>query len=203
MGYIQVSLPEHFYCLVRKEFITNGKETGYIKAICFGARSVASRSLGFWVLLENGAQYGPLPIHALSWKECDKQPLDHLELWDCFGENVSAHLFEFLREISGWTKLKDDKWYSFSYICTFDWVGNGFSSEPTQIKTAHLLKLDDGNFALQPNNRCMWHDPSFTDTKLDAKLSLHVQTEAFSSESNNWLVKDDSWNYDLTENKPR
>ena len=36
------------------------------------------------------------------------------------------------------------------------------SEIPHEHKCAHIIALDDGNFAAQPNNRCIWDIPSFT-----------------------------------------
>jgi hypothetical protein len=36
------------------------------------------------------------------------------------------------------------------------------SEIPHEHKCAHIIALDDGNYAAQPNNRCIWDIPSFT-----------------------------------------
>ena len=36
------------------------------------------------------------------------------------------------------------------------------SEIPHEHKCAHILALDDGNYAAQPNNRIIWDIPSFT-----------------------------------------
>ena len=51
--------------------------------------------------------------------------------------------------------------YLGNYLATIDFYNNGYSDEPTQHKHLHLIKLINGNFALQPNNRCRVMDKSF------------------------------------------
>ena len=41
-------------------------------------------------------------------------------------------------------------------------VDTDHSEIPHEHKCAHILALDDGNYAAQPNNRCIWDIPSFT-----------------------------------------
>ena len=55
------------------------------------------------------------------------------------------------------------------------------SEIPHEHKCAHIIALDDGNFAAQPNNRCIWDIPSFT--VKDNIPDWKVQT-------NEWNVED-------------
>jgi hypothetical protein len=49
------------------------------------------------------------------------------------------------------------------YVCTFDFLNNGFSEFPEQHKHLHFIKLEDGNYALMPNNRVKVRHQSFTE----------------------------------------
>ena len=73
---------------------------------------------------------------------------------------------------------------------TFDWHSNPYSEEPTQYKAAHLLKLDDGNFALQPNNRLEWKDMSFTTHPFPEKPDWKVDDKDWMCESvsDRWVM---------------
>ena len=55
------------------------------------------------------------------------------------------------------------------------------SEIPHEHKCAHIIALDDGNYAAQPNNRCIWDLPSFT--VKDSTPDWKVQT-------NEWNVED-------------
>ena len=64
---------------------------------------------------------------------------------------------------------KDKKWHPGKYLFTVDFahpesniLDTDHSEIPHEHKCAHIIALDDGNFAAQPNNRCIWDLPSFT-----------------------------------------
>ena len=55
------------------------------------------------------------------------------------------------------------------YLFTLDWhapddntINLGFSTNPGQHKCGHVMLRDDGNYAIQQNNRVRLFDPSFT-----------------------------------------
>lgn len=199
MPELNVSIP-HFYAKVRQEYLYNleinhGK---LIDCVVFGATSVSGRALGFNVILESGAQFARLPINALCHKECAKLTLGTLELWDCFGVNVVCAVFDYLQGMRVDAIIDTAKGFRFNpggYVMTFDWWGNGFSDEPSQHKTAHLIKLDNGNFALQPNNRIRWHDAAFTKPfTLKERPDYKVNTHIFTAERDREVV-DDEYSY--------
>jgi hypothetical protein len=155
----------HFYAYVRREYLYDHQDHAgeFEECIVFGIASVPSRALGFHVLLKSGAQFARLPISALVWKtDAPELPLDELECWDCFGVQVTAHAYEFLKECECRVYLKHGRYEWGQYLFTVDWHTNGFSDEPSQHKNAHVIKLDNGCFAAQPNNRILWRDASFT-----------------------------------------
>ena len=64
---------------------------------------------------------------------------------------------------------KDKQWHHGAYLFTVDWahpdaniLDSDHSEIPHEHKCAHIIALDDGNYAAQPNNRCIWDLPSFT-----------------------------------------
>lgn len=155
----------HIECLLRDEFLYN-LERGhgrYTPVVVFGAASMKGHPLLFHVMTNRGAVIWRLPIHAFCWKECEPQPLDHLQLWSCFSSEVAVTEFEWMSDLFGRTILKDGAWHQCHYFYTFDWYGSWLaeSAGDTGHKCAHLLRLDNGNFALQPNNRILWFEPSF------------------------------------------
>jgi hypothetical protein len=155
-----------FYCLLRKEFLYDGQahQGEFLKVCVFGVASVYGRALGFHVLTENGAVIWRLPLHALCHKpEAAAQPLDRLQFWDCFSYEVSCTVFERLRECRVRVQLKDQSWEGGQYMFTLDWYGHEDAEEAGDggHKCAHLIALDNGNFAAQPNNRLQWFCPAF------------------------------------------
>ena len=54
------------------------------------------------------------------------------------------------------------------YLFTIDWghpdaniLNSDHSEIPHEHKCAHIIALDNGNYAAQPNNRCIWDAPTF------------------------------------------
>ena len=133
-----------------------------IWAVC----SVPNRALTFHVLLENGACYARVPLQQLRHTLTDLPalPLHALEAWDCFGYDLTVQAHGYLRERDVEVRLGDGYGSLMGrYCCTVDWVDNGYSDTPDQHKQAHLIALENGQFAAMPNNRLRWHDASFTD----------------------------------------
>ena len=177
---LNTSIP-HFYAKMRIEHLYqhDGRE-GFQDVIVFGAQSIAGRALTFHVMSDEGAVRSRVPVHMLTWKDtAPKKALDHLQLWDCFGHDFTVNAYDYLVQSRVQIIFKDGSKEWGNYLMTFDWYDNPYSNEPTQYKAAHLIKLDDGNFALQPNNRLIWRDMSFV-------------TQLF-SEKPDWMVDNKEW----------
>ena len=192
---LNTTIPE-FYCLAIKEFFYN-QERGfgeYIPVLVFGARSRGGRALEFHAMTDSGMQFLGLPPHAICHKICQKPKLEDSQLWDCFGDDVTVEKFGYLEGLRcKYRRESDGEWISGNYMMTFDWRDNCFSDEPSQRKNAHLIQLDTGNYTLQPNNRTLWFDPSWTtkEPELDWKVNEHV----WSSENQHARSKEDKFFY--------
>ena len=86
-----------------------------------------------------------------------------------FSYYPSVHCFDFLAGIHGKFRGKDKKFYPGQYLFTIDWahpetniLNTEHSEIPQEHKCAHILALDNGNYAAQPNNRILWHVNSYT-----------------------------------------
>ena len=62
------------------------------------------------------------------------------------------------------------------------------SEIPAEHKCAHILALDDGNYAAQPNNRILWDAPNYTVG--DGVPDYSVQTTKWNVENKDWLTED-------------
>ncbi len=165
MSELNVDIP-HFYCHVRAEYLYDGKshQGETIPCMVFGASSIMGRAIGFHILTERGAMIYRLPISAIIHNpKAPHLSFDTLELWDCFSYNMVATVYSGIRELRCRTMLKDQKWYMGTYQFTFDWFGSQFAEEPGEggHKCSHLIRLDNGCYAAQPNNRIYWYEPSF------------------------------------------
>ena len=141
--------------------------------------------------------------------EVPRMRLDELELWNCFSYYPSVTSFDVLDGQSGKFIGKDKKWYAGAYLFTVDWghpesniVDTDHSEIPHEHKCAHVLALENGNYAAQPNNRLIWSIPSFT-VKDEIPFDWKVQTSEWNVEdSSKWKTEDtDKYFYNIEETK--
>lgn len=151
---------------VRNEFLMGhlGGHGEATRGYAFGVSSVPGQAIGFHVLLENGAQYGRLPIHALlasSRGDRVANPQD-LETWDCPSASVSCITYDFLAGKQVDAKIGSG-WRTGQYLFTLDWHGSAYAEGVGDLgwKCAHVLRLDVGCFAALPNNKIRWYDKAF------------------------------------------
>jgi hypothetical protein len=81
-------------------------------------------------------------------------------------------------------------------------IDTDHSEIPHEHKCAHILALDDGNYAAQPNNRLIWSIPSFT-VKDEIPVDWKVQTSEWNVEdTSKWKTEDsDNYFYNIEETK--
>ena len=175
MSYLNASIPP-IYCKIRREYLydlkLNKGETE--DCVVFGLTSIPGRAVLFHTLLTNGAIFWRLPISAFIQKgfECSRVPnqnLVDLELWNSFSYYPSVNTFDFLIGQKCKYLGVDKKFYAGEYLFTIDWahpepniLDTEHSEIPQEHKCGHVLALDNGNYAIQPNNRILWNVPSFT-----------------------------------------
>jgi len=169
------------------------------KCIVHAIQSYRGKALLFHVLTDFGAHISKVPVnsvfHDLSSK--DLLPLDYLQLWDCFSENVTFIRYDYLTESRVKVVLKDKKIAWGKYFGTVDWYNNGYTDEPTQFKQGHIILLDNGQIAVQPNNRLQFFDMSFTGEAFpEETLRGILSTPSVEEVSERWVVDDDSYFYE-------
>lgn len=69
-----------------------------------------------------------------------------------------------------------------TYLFTVAPVGDGFSDTPEQSKEFTFVKLDFGRYTVQPTDRIMFEDKSFTTHKWEWPSGFKRQTETYSCE---------------------
>ena len=212
MAYLNADIPP-IYCKVRKEYLYDFKshQGESEECVVFGLTSMAGAATLFHIMLPNGAVFFRLPISAFFQKSYDRpevpdMQVDELQLWNRFSYYPSVTHFSFLEGKRGKYLGLDKKFYHGHYLFTIDWahpdsnILNVEHSEiPDEHKCAHILALDDGNYAAQPNNRILWHVNSFTtDTSWP---DYKVQNTVWNVEGSDWVTEDsDKMFYDI-ENK--
>lgn len=163
--FLNAEIP-HVYCLLRREYLYDLRDHHgeFERCAVFGVTSIPPRALMFTCMLANGAQIARLPVSAFVHREdAESLPLDWLQLWGSFSYEISVTQYGYLKDMRCAVLLKDKAWREGKYLMTFDWCQSAYAEEPGEggFKTAHLVQLDNGCFALQPNNRMRWWEPSF------------------------------------------
>jgi hypothetical protein len=215
MAYLNANIPAT-YAQVRREYLYDLKQHHGEAEDCviFGMASLSGSAILFHAIMENGAVFYRLPISAFiqrgfNVKEVPRMRLDELELWNSFSYYPSISTFDILLGQSGKYIGKDKKWYHGTYLFTVDWahpesniVDTDHSEIPHEHKCAHILALENGNYAAQPNNRLIWSIPSFT-VKDEVPTDWKVQTSTWTVEdSSKWKTEDsDSYFYEIEEKK--
>jgi hypothetical protein len=155
--------------------------------VVFGVASITGKALLFHIMLPNGAVFYRLPISAffkkhISRSEVPDMSVDSLQLWNCFSYYPSVHCFDWLSGISGKFLGKDKKFYKGQYLFTVDWahpetniLNTEHSEIPQEHKCAHIIELENGNYAAQPNNRIIWHVNSYTTDKHGQTIKCKIQ----------------------------
>lgn len=197
MPFLNLSLKDHIYCYVRDEYLHNMEECHGDTTPCavFGVASVPGRALGFHVMTDRGAVFWRLPVSALCHDpRSEPMSVEELQLWDCFGDTFTETTYDFLSGLRCTVRLPvGDTLRPFkgTYVTTIDWTDNGYSDAPDQNKCGHLIALDNGNYAIQPNNRIFWREASFTTNPITEKPTYKTNTHVWQCEAKrDWVSED-------------
>ena len=200
-------------CFVRKEYLydLDGRGEGeFTPAIWVSVKSIRGRALYFESLLtEYGALYDKLPLSAYTWRtEIGYElPLDYLEIWDSFSYHITVIEKATLKGLRCAMYAKDKEYYQGEYMFTIDschddpnMLNTTLSETPNEHKSFNIIKLDNGQFAAQPNNRMKWFEQSLIahETK---DPDFKVSKKYFSVEQNpKWSAgNQDRYFYELEE----
>lgn len=163
--------------LVRPEYLYDfscDSDAPLVEGIWVSVKAIKGEAFRFETYLpQYGALYDKLPISAFYWAGHNKTggtdlPLDVLQIWDCLSHWVTVVEKPFLKGLRAEFFAKDKQTYGGEYMFTLDTCtpdpripDYGFSETVDEHKSYNVLKLDNGQFALQPNNRCRFYDPAF------------------------------------------
>jgi hypothetical protein len=212
MSYLVANLPP-VQCYVRKEYLYDFQKGEGEFEPCYwvSVKSIKGKALYFESLLTNyGALYDKLPLSAYVWKTelSEKQlPLDYIEIWDAFSYNISIIKKQMLTGLQCKVYMKDRKLYDGEYMFTIDSCHSepnelnvSLSETPNEHKSFNIIKLDNGQFAAQPNNRVLFYDQSLTPNGVN-KPDFKVSTREFFCENGNkWSTGDeDNFFYEIKE----
>jgi hypothetical protein len=209
VSYLIASLPP-LKCFVRREFLYNfEKGHGELEpAIWVSIKAIRGQVFRIESLLPNyGALYDKLPLHAYVWKQdAGNLPIDTLQLWDCMSYHFTVVEKIGLRNLGVKFLGKDKQWHFGKYMFTVDFCAEEMSLDTTFVETAeehksfNFIMLDNGQFATQPNNRCLWYDQSLVPAEVkfpDFQAAKNIWTV---DGSRKWATSGD-WFYNVEEKK--
>jgi hypothetical protein len=179
-------------CWVRLPHIS--KNDGVEEAYAFAVQSMRGRAIGFHCMLQSGAHYRNVPIHAIALTpDAAARPLGECQLWDCFSDRPVVHVYDYLRDHECRCYLRGSV-ADGSYLFTVDWLPDslerpGFVLRPEQNKCAHVIAMADGNLCALPTNRIAWMDSYFIGRNPDPKaIGYRVQEDIYQAEDASWDV---------------
>ena len=210
MAFLVANLPPT-KVYVKKEYLYD-HEKGHgelVEGVWISVKSIQGRSLYFETYLpEYGALYDKLPISAFVNSPDIKLNLglEELELWDCFSYHITVIEKKNLGERCKYL-APSKKWYYGKYLFTIDSchadtniLNVSYSEVPEEHKSFNILELDNGHYAAQPNNRCLFYEKSMTPSKM-LQPDFKVSTKYYSVEGESkWTAGDDTnYFYELKE----
>lgn len=204
MAYLVHPLPL-VHVFVKEEYLHDHQSHhgSVTPGIWISVKSVPGKALYFETLLtEYGALYDKLPISAFEWKSVDIDlPLNVLQLWDCFDYSITVIKKPILGRCAFYDK--DNNSHFGNYLFTIDNCHGDIGVIDTNVaeydpehKSFNILKLDNGQFAAQPNNKIRWYDQSFIPDTMKTP-TFKVCTQNYSVEKNidKSFGHTDEWQY--------
>jgi hypothetical protein len=195
MPYLNADIPP-FWATLDEGFLHDSAPTGGAGGLLvevFAVTSIPRRCLMFSVMSEMGSQHARVPIHYLRAGElATAHPLDWLQLWDCFSPYFSVTRHDYLKNARCTVILKDKKPQPGRYLWTIDWCQGpdhqlGYAEMAAGHKCGHVIALDSGQLACQPNNRVIWHDGgAFVGKPLSGHEKWRAFSQEFSCEAEGW-----------------
>lgn len=194
--YLNADIPT-FWAYLDEGFLHDEPEPTHVRGPLvevFGVTCIPRRCLMFHVMTEMGSQHARVPIHYLHLEEeSDRRlPLDWLQLWDSFSPYFSVLRHDYLKNSRASVILKDKTTIPARYMFTIDWCSgpdhqSGYSEMAAGHKSGHVLALENGQIACQPNNRVVWHDGgAFIGKPLTGHEKWRVFSSEFSCEAAGW-----------------
>lgn len=193
-------------CYVRGQYLRDQIDSHDVVFPCmiFGVSSIQGRSPQFHFLMEDGGVWWRMPISAFCTKpDSPHVDIHELVLWNAFSPYVSVTEFQAMRNMKMTYVSRSGNFVNGKYLFTLDWhspednqLNAGFSTSPGQHKCGHVIEREDGNIAIQPNNRIRLWDPSYT-TKKEKLIQRKINSQMWDVEdADKWTAPDnDDYEY--------
>lgn len=197
--YLSSDIP-HFEVLVRKEFLYN-QERGhgeFESGVCFGVSSITNRALGFHVLLDNGAIFWRLPLHALCINEkAPKVDIAECQFWDNISYNITVNKYSYLKDRNCSLRTRSGRVINGTYMFTIDYAESEYAESANEHKCSHIIRGYDGNIYSMPNNCLLW---ACSSRIKQVKPDYQANTYIWYVENDN-LTATDEYFYEMKKNE--
>jgi hypothetical protein len=168
-------LPRHLYVYVDRSFIRRDG-TGFEPAVWFGLTAKFGEMWGANLMLECGAIYRNVPLHALAfrpnpdpdWSEQSAQA------WDCYGAQFSVIEYRYLTNVQA--EIRKPAKLMGSYLFTAIPLFDGYTRHPGQSKEFVFLELENGRLSCKSTDMLIFHDKSFCTPSWPTDLRRQVDT---------------------------
>lgn len=169
------SLPFHFYVKVRNKFLGPSMPDGTTLGIWHGVYSRPGQILMCHVMLESGAHWTGLPIHAISTQDSFSYSEGQLMPWAAMGDDLEIFHSKYLEglECAVFRPIQVPGRHTGVLV---DW-SDGYSRYPAEHKPLNLIELSNGQFALVPNNFVLFKDKHFIDESARENLKHYRRGE--------------------------
>jgi hypothetical protein len=169
------SLPFHFYVNVNNSFLGPTMPQGTTKAIWHGIYCREFQTMSCHVLLESGAHWSGLPLHAISCTDNFRHGHEMLMPWGGMGEDMEAVYMPFLEGLEAETLQPfQEKGRHTGLI--IDWK-DGYSRYPSEHKPLSLIQLDSGQYAALPNNYVVYKEKHFVSDEANENMKHYRRGE--------------------------
>lgn len=166
------NLPFHLYVNVNNRALGPNMPDGVTKGIWHGVYSREYQLIMCHVFLETGAHWSGLPLHAISKTEDFSMPVEKLMPWCCMGEETETFYSTFLEglqvEYAGISGRHTG--------IIIDWK-DGYSRYPQEHKPLNMIELQNGQYALSPNNYLIFSEKHFVCPEKREDLKNYKRSE--------------------------
>jgi hypothetical protein len=183
---------------LRREFLFDDQfaHGEFEKALLISAKSITGRAMEFEVLTDSGVLRDKLPLEAIcTCREAPRVSTQDLQLWNCFSKNMVVIKKPILNRVKVFKKSNGycwgKYWWTFDFCLDDNIFDLNLAEQPDEHKCMHFINTDDGNFMLQPNNRCIWADPSFVTRPFNPSVRYKVTSKFVDCETETWRTSDD------------
>ena len=160
-----VNLPQIFYVYVDNNDLGVGMPPGFSKGILHGIYAREGQAILTHILLESGAHWSGIPLYNLYLNNPDEESgslhigVTSLQPWGGMGSDLKVSKLTYLEGLRLKPRFIEIEGRHTGII--IDWA-DGFSIHPQEHKPLSLIVLDNGQFAMLPNNYFLLSDPHFT-----------------------------------------